>query len=206
MEQESTSCPHFNLYPVAQTPTPQQERVVQDVDVSDSAAPPSQIHVISPRELDASPSQYLATWSRRNSKTDWQLEDGAVWTPSGYIQDLASDMHVQEAHHLPRLTLGSLAIKSPDKTVSPFLQPALSPTSPLNVCNPSEPFPTASETAVLHACSPTNAFPRERTSPCLSQAVKSTMPGNHRRSSSLTCVDLKNSQSPSRFLDRKSVV
>jgi len=105
-------------------------------------------------ELHPEVSQPLQKRPARNSKTHLQLhtevfQDGVVWTPSGYVQDISSlitkrreDIPVRESQHRPSNSIPlpsrsrSRTITSPssDKVVFPLGQlPALPPP---RVCSP----------------------------------------------------------------------
>lgn len=221
IDPESVVYPYFDLYPAPQTLPPQQERVVQDVHVGDLETPPLQMPTITQRdrkthmELHLSVFRCLEKQPARNSKTHLQLhtevfQDGLVWSPSGYVQDISpltarkrENMLVREPQRRPpkessiprplRSTSGPLNVQSPDKVVFPLVQPpTLPPISPLRVRSPgvpSQPSPPVSEMPMPRVSSPTNAFAHKwTTSSRLSQAVKSMMPGAQRRNSNATPV------------------
>ncbi|KAF9247076.1 hypothetical protein BU15DRAFT_57990 [Melanogaster broomeanus] len=185
-------------------------------------------------ELHASVFRALEKQPARNPKTHLQLhnkvfQDGVVWTPSGYMQDLTyltekkhEDKPVRQARHRPppiqevsnhrplRSRTGTVTGRSLDNIVFPLGQPpALPPLPPLRVRSPgvpSQPSPAVSESPVPRASPST---PTRTTTSRLSQAVKSMMPGVQRRNSSAglrspTTEDhkerAKGRQSPTRFL------
>ncbi|KAF9221998.1 hypothetical protein BS17DRAFT_229063 [Gyrodon lividus] len=186
-------------------------------------------------ELHASVFRSLEKKPARNTKTHLQLhddvfQDGVVWTPSGYMQDLTcltekrrEDTPTRETRHRPppiqevstphlsRSRSGTLTGRSPESIVFPLGQPsALPPIPPLRVRSPgvpSQPSLAVSESPMPRA--PPSSTPTRTTSSRLSQAVKSIMPGVQRRNStaglrSPTAEDhkerTKGRQSPARFL------
>ena len=151
----------------------------------------------------------------RNSKPHSQLhndvfQDGAVWTPSGYVQDLVSltmrepedIVPAWESQHQspqdnpisrrPRSGSRIHAVQSLDKVVSALAQPpALYQISPLRARSPESPSqlsPAASEAPMPRARPQTNAFTQSATVSRSSQAVKSMMPSAQRRHPSATPV------------------
>lgn len=203
---------------VVWTPSGCMQRAVQHADVGDLATP----HIITRStrrthmELHASVFRALGKRPAQSSKTHVQLhtevfQDGIVWTPSGYVQDITyltrrkpGDIPVREsrrrpsqdnsAAHIPRSRSGTNTPQSPDKVVFPLTQPpALPPISPLRVRSPgisSPPSPAVSETPRPRVSSPSiSTYTHKRTtSSRLTQAVKSIMPGLQRRNSSTSAA------------------
>lgn len=164
-------------------------------------------------DLHASVIRSLGKRPARSSKTHVQLhtevfQDGIVWTPSGYSQDISSltrrkpaDILVRESqrrlsqdnstHRPSRSRSGTDAAQSPDKVAFPLGQPpAIPPLSPLRVHSPgvpSQPSPAVSETPMPRVSLLSNPSTHKRTtSSRLTQAVKSMLPGLQRRNSSTT--------------------
>ncbi|KAF8845806.1 hypothetical protein BDN67DRAFT_301185 [Paxillus ammoniavirescens] len=186
-------------------------------------------------ELHTSVFRSLEKQPARNAKTHLQLhndmfQDGVVWTPSGYVQDLAfltekkrEDTPVKETRHRPppiqevstprllRSRSGTATGRSPESIVFPLGQlPAMPPMPPLRVRSPgvsSQPSPAVAESP-MPRISPSPGHTRT-TSSRFSQAVKSIIPGMQRRNSSAalkspTAEDhkehAKGRQSPTRFM------
>ncbi|KIK98045.1 hypothetical protein PAXRUDRAFT_31440 [Paxillus rubicundulus Ve08.2h10] len=186
-------------------------------------------------ELHTSVFRSMEKQPARNAKTHLQLhndmfQDGVVWTPSGYMQDLTNlsekkreDTPVKETRHRPppiqdvptprllRSRPGTVTGRSTDSVVFPFGQlPPVPPMPPFRVRSPgvsSQPSPAVAESPVPRISpSPTHT---RTTSSRFSQAVKSIIPGMQRRNSSATSKPpsaedhkehAKGRQSPTRFL------
>ena len=214
---------------------PEQGSVVQDADVDDLATPLSPTMTRGQRkthkELHDAVFRYLGKRRARSSKSHLQLhndvfQDGVVWTPSGYTQDLSSlitkrrgDIPVPEPQqHRPsqdiiprpsRSRSGTTTVQSPDKVIFPLGQPpALPPMSPLRVRSPGvpcQPSPAVSETPSPRISSPTSPSTHMRTTSArLSQAVRSMMPRGQRRSSSAALESPPPEDHRERAKDRQS--
>ncbi|KIJ70530.1 hypothetical protein HYDPIDRAFT_23631 [Hydnomerulius pinastri MD-312] len=182
-------------------------------------------------ELHASVSRSLEKRPVRPAKTHHQLhddvfQDGVVWTPSGYMQDLTyltekkREETPREARRRPppineastprplRSRSGTVTVRSPDNVVFPLGQPP--PIPPLRVRSPGVPSPpsAAVSESPMPRTPPSNT-PTRTAGSRLSQAVKSFMPVVQRRNSSAALKSptaeehkerAKDRQSPTRFL------
>ncbi|KAG8218874.1 hypothetical protein J3R82DRAFT_4553 [Butyriboletus roseoflavus] len=230
--------PYFDLYPIAVLPALQAGRAVQDAYVGNLATPAPRMHVITQRnrkthmELHASVFRSLGKRPARNSKTHAQLhtevfQDGMIWTPSGYTQDISSltrrgpgDIPVRESQRRPSQDNstpnpprsprpGMITAQSPDEVAFPLGQPpALPPLSPLRVRTPvvsSPPSPAVSETPMPRVSLPSIPHTHKRTaSSRLTQAVKSMLPGLQRRNSSTTLENPPPDDNKERVKDHQS--
>ncbi|KAF8558750.1 hypothetical protein OG21DRAFT_1481073 [Imleria badia] len=213
---ESAIHPYFNLYSAPPMLVPQQGRAVQAADVGDLTTTPPQTQIITRRQRKAHLELHTEVF-----------QDGVVWTPSGYMQDLSSlitrkrgDIPVPEPQYRrpsqdnptprpSRSRSGTTTAQSPDKVVFPLGKPpALPPMSPLRVRSPSipcQPSPAVSETPTPRVSAPSTTYTHMRsTSARLSQAVRSMMPGGQRRNSNAAPASPPPEDYKERAKDRQS--